>query len=433
MTNIKRVLAREILDSRGNPTVECDVVLSDGSVGTAGVPSGASTGQFEALELRDGDASRYGGKGVLKAIDNISNVIFPAITGMDARDQESLDEKMIDLDGTENKDRLGANATLAVSLAAAKAAATSQNIPLYMHISNIKTLVLPVPMMNVINGGKHAHGSTDIQEFMIVPAGLTTFPSAIRAGSEVYQTLLNLLREKGLNTSVGDEGGFAPALRSNQEAIDLILEAIEFAGYHPGKDFFIAIDTAASELYDSNTAAYDLGREKRKITASEFIDIYKSWVSKYPIISIEDGLSEDEWDDWHTMNKQLGKSVQLVGDDLLTTNPARIDKGIKGNHANSVLIKPNQIGTLTETLTAITMAQSAGWTVVISHRSGETEDSTISDISVATSAGQIKSGAPARGERTAKYNRLLRIESTFQGNIEYAGVSPYSNYMGRFT
>ena len=433
MTNIKSVLAREILDSRGNPTVECDVVLSDGSIGTAGVPSGASTGQFEALELRDGDTSRYGGKGVLKAIGNILNIIFPAVTGMDARDQESLDEKMIELDGTENKDRLGANATLAVSLAAAKAASKSQNIPLYMHISNIKTLVLPVPMMNVINGGKHAHGSTDIQEFMIVPAGITTFSSAIRAGSEVYQTLLNLLRNKGLNTSVGDEGGFAPALRSNQEAIDLILEAIEIAGYHPGKDFFIAIDTAASELYDSDTAVYDLKRERRKVTADEFIDIYKSWVNKYPIISIEDGLSEDEWDDWHTMNKQIGKSVQLVGDDLLTTNPARIDKGIKGNHANSVLIKPNQIGTLTETLTAITMAQSAGWTVVISHRSGETEDSTISDICVATSAGQIKSGAPARGERTAKYNRLLRIENTFQGNIEYAGVSPYSDFMGRFT
>ena len=432
MTNIKSILAREILDSRGNPTIECDVVLSDGSVGTAGVPSGASTGKFEALELRDGDQARYGGKGVLKAISNISNIIFPELVGMDASDQESLDNKMINLDGTENKDILGANATLAVSLATARAASISRKIPLYMHIANIESLMLPVPMMNVINGGKHAHNSTDIQEFMIVPAGFTTFSDAIRAGSEVYQTLLKSLQAKGLNTSVGDEGGFAPALNSNQQAIETILEAIELSGYTPGVHFFVAIDTASSELYDPDSSKYDLQRENRKITANEFIDIYESWIRKYPIISIEDGLSEDEWDDWNTMNKKIGQSVQLVGDDLLTTNPARIERGIKENSANSVLIKPNQIGTLTETLTAISIAQSAGWTVIISHRSGETEDSTISDICVATNAGQIKSGAPARGERTAKYNRLLRIENTFLGDVEYAGMSPYSKFIGRF-
>tara|TARA_B100000676_G_C18081201_1_gene851359 strand:+ start:1109 stop:2401 length:1293 start_codon:yes stop_codon:yes gene_type:complete len=429
MPNIENILAREILDSRGNPTVECDVILSDGSVGTAGVPSGASTGKFEAVELRDGDKKRYGGKGVLKALSNITDIILPEIKGMDSRCQKSIDNKMIDLDGTKNKDNLGANATLAVSLAVAKASSRSQNIPLHTHISDCKELTLPVPMMNVVNGGKHAHNSTDIQEFMIVPAGFSDFSSAIRAGAEVYQTLLNLLRAKGLNTTVGDEGGFAPALDTNENAIELILEAIERAGYNPGVEFFIAIDAAASELYNIQSSKYDLQRENRQINANEFINIYESWIKKYPIISIEDGLSEDEWEDWHTMHKKIGKSVQLVGDDLLTTNTDRIEKGINGNNANSVLIKPNQIGTLTETLKAIVMAQSAGWGVVVSHRSGETEDSTISDICVATNAGQIKAGAPARGERTAKYNRLLRIEKKFSGKSTYAGISPYSNFI----
>ena len=429
MPNIENILAREILDSRGNPTVECDVILSDGSVGTAGVPSGASTGKFEAVELRDGDKKRYGGKGVLKALSNITDIILPEIKGMDSRCQKSIDNKMIDLDGTKNKDNLGANATLAVSLAVAKASSRSQNIPLHTHISDCKELTLPVPMMNVVNGGKHAHNSTDIQEFMIVPAGFSDFSSAIRAGAEVYQTLLNLLRAKGLNTTVGDEGGFAPALDTNENAIELILEAIEKAGYNPGVEFFMAIDAAASELYNTQSSKYDLQRENRQINANEFINIYESWIKKYPIISIEDGLSEDEWEDWHTMHEKLGKSVQLVGDDLLTTNTDRIEKGINGNNANSVLIKPNQIGTLTETLKAIVMAQSAGWGVVVSHRSGETEDSTISDICVATNAGQIKAGAPARGERTAKYNRLLRIEKKFSGKSTYAGISPYSNFI----
>ena len=429
MPNIENILAREILDSRGNPTVECDVILSDGSVGTAGVPSGASTGKFEAVELRDGDKKRYGGKGVLKALSNITDIILPEIKGMDCRCEKSIDNKMIDLDGTKNKDNLGANATLAVSLAVAKASSRSQNIALHPHISDCKELTLPVPMMNVINGGKHAHNSTDIQEFMIVPAGFSDFSSAIRAGAEVYQTLLNLLRAKGLNTTVGDEGGFAPALYTNENAIELILEAIERAGYNPGVEFFIAIDAAASELYNTQSSKYDLQRENRQINANEFINIYESWIKKYPIISIEDGLSEDEWEDWHTMHKTIGKSVQLDGDDLLTTNTDRIEKGINGNNANSVLIKPNQIGTLTETLKAIVMAQSAGWGVVVSHRSGETEDSTISDICVATNAGQIKAGAPARGERTAKYNRLLRIEKKFLGKSTYAGTSPYSNFI----
>ena len=429
MTTIHSLSAREILDSRVNPTVEVDVVLKDGSEGTAAVPSGASTGQYEAVELRDGDKNRYHGKGVLKALRNIYEIIQPNIKGIDAFDQEKLDAVLIELDGTENKSSLGANSTLAVSLGAAKAAAISSKKQLFEHISKSNTFTLPVPMLNVINGGKHAEHSSDIQEFMIVPAGFDTFSQAMRAGSEVYQSLQRNLSKSNLNTTVGDEGGFAPRMTSNEAALEMLVEAITDSGYQCGLHFFIALDTAAAELYNPDTQLYDLSCDNTLISSSQLTAMYHSWVEKYPIISIEDGLADDEWNAWEEMTMIIGDRIQLVGDDLLTTNPGRISRGIENKSANAVLIKPNQIGTLTETLEAIRLAQSAGWGTVISHRSGETEDTFISDLAIATNSGQIKSGAPARGERTAKYNRLIRIEESLGSKSSFAGIDIYSKYV----
>ena len=430
MTYIKEIRAREILDSRGNPTVEADVILSDGSVGRSAAPSGASTGIYEAHELRDGDPARYGGKGVLSAVENINSLIFPAVEGIDASNQEEIDKTIVEIDGTENKSTVGANASLAVSLATAKAAALSRKTPLYKHINNTGKYILPVPMLNIINGGRHAENSTDIQEFMVVPAGFESFSEAMRAGCEVYYSLLDILKRNRMQTTVGDEGGFAPSLPSNQAAIDLIMDAIEAANYKPGTQFFIALDTAAAELFDEKTSNYSLQRENRTVTGKELSEIYRGWVDQYPIVSIEDGLSEDEWDDWEEMTASIGSSVQLVGDDLLTTNPKRISKGVERKCGNAVLIKPNQIGTLSETLTAIEIARSAGWGMVMSHRSGETEDSVIADLSVGTGVGQIKTGAPARGERTAKYNQLIRIEEELGSEAIYAGIEIYNKYLG---
>ena len=430
MTYIKEIRAREILDSRGNPTVEADVILSDGSVGRSAAPSGASTGIYEAHELRDGDPARYGGKGVLSAVENINSLIFPAVEGIDASNQEELDKTIVEIDGTENKSTVGANASLAVSLATAKAAALSRKVPLNKHINNTGKYILPVPMLNIINGGRHAENSPDIQEFMVVPAGFESFSEAMRAGCEVYYSLLDILKKNRMQTTVGDEGGFAPSLPSNQAAIDLIMEAIEAANYAPGTQFFIALDTAAAELFDEKTSNYSLQRENRTVTGKELSEIYRGWVDQYPIVSIEDGLSEDEWDDWEEMTASIGSSVQLVGDDLLTTNPKRISKGVERKCGNAVLIKPNQIGTLSETLTAIEIARSAGWGMVMSHRSGETEDSVIADLSVGTGVGQIKTGAPARGERTAKYNQLIRIEEELGSEAIYAGIEIYNKYLG---
>ena len=429
MTSIYSIRAREILDSRGNPTVEVDVALEDGSVGTSAVPSGASTGQYEAIELRDGDKNRYHGKGVLKALDNVQNVIRPNVIGLDAYDQENLDSKLIELDGTENKSNLGANSILAVSLANAKAAAISSKKELFAHISKSDEYLIPVPMLNVINGGKHAENSTDIQEFMIVPVGFRTFSDAIKAGSEVYQSLQKNLSESNLSTTVGDEGGFAPQLPSNESALEILVDAITSSGYECGHHFLIALDVAAAELFDSESKLYNLVREKKFVSGEQLSEMYSTWVEKYPIISIEDGLSDDEWNDWEKMTRRVGSKVQLVADDLLTTNPIRISKGIESKAANAVLIKPNQIGTLSETLEAISLVQSVGWGTVISHRSGETEDTFISDLAVATNSGQIKSGAPARGERTAKYNRLIRIEENLGNRCRFAGGSVYSRYI----
>jgi len=429
MTSIHSIKAREILDSRGNPTVEVDVALEDGSVGTSAVPSGASTGQYEAIELRDGDKNRYHGKGVLKALSNVRNVIRPNVIGFDAYDQEKLDSKLIELDGTKNKSNLGANSILAVSLATAKAAAISSKKELFAHISASDEYLIPVPMLNVINGGKHADNSTDIQEFMIVPVGFRTFSDAIKAGSEVYQSLQKNLRESNLSTTVGDEGGFAPQLPSNEAALEILVDAIASSGYECDRHFLIALDVAAAELFDSENKLYNLTREKKIVTGEQLSEMYSTWVEKYPIISIEDGLSDDEWNDWKEMTRRVGSKVQLVADDLLTTNPTRIAKGIETQAANAVLIKPNQIGTLTETLEAINLAQSVGWGTVISHRSGETEDTFISDLAVATNSGQIKSGATARGERTAKYNRLIRIEENLGNRCRFAGRAVYSRYI----
>tara|TARA_B100001013_G_scaffold96879_1_gene54262 strand:- start:1164 stop:2456 length:1293 start_codon:yes stop_codon:yes gene_type:complete len=429
MTSIHSIKAREILDSRGNPTVEVDVALEDGSVGTSAVPSGASTGQYEAIELRDGDKNRYHGKGVLKALSNIQNIIRPNVIGFDAYDQEKLDSKLIELDGTKNKSNLGANSILAVSLATAKAAAISSKKELFAHISASDEYLIPVPMLNVINGGKHADNSTDIQEFMIVPVGFRTFSDAIKAGSEVYQSLQKNLRESNLSTTVGDEGGFAPQLPSNEAALEILVDAIASSGYECDRHFLIALDVAAAELFDSENKLYNLTREKKIVTGEQLSEMYSTWVEKYPIISIEDGLSDDEWNDWKQMTRRVGSKVQLVADDLLTTNPTRIAKGIETQAANAVLIKPNQIGTLTETLEAINLAQSVGWGTVISHRSGETEDTFISDLAVATNSGQIKSGATARGERTAKYNRLIRIEENLGNRCRFAGRAVYSRYI----
>ena len=418
MTTISDVKAREVLDSRGNPTVEVDVALSDGAVGSALVPSGASTGANEALELRDGDASRFRGRGVLAPIENIEQHIKPAVLGMSASEQEALDSLLIEIDGTPNKSRLGANAILGVSMAAARAAAQSADKPLYAQIGGSEAITLPVPMLNIINGGAHAAGSTDFQEFMVVPAGFETFREALRSGVEIYHALADILQGRGLSTSVGDEGGFAPPLDDNRDAVALVIEAIERAGYRPGEQCFIALDVAASEL------------DKQEYPSDKLIGIYEDWVAEYPIVSIEDGIAEDEWNDWQSLSSAIGGSAQLVGDDLFTTNTELIRKGISMNAGNAVLIKLNQIGTVTETLNAVRMTQEAGWGVVISHRSGETEDTTISDLAVGTSAGQIKSGAPARGERTAKYNRLLRIEEELGDRARFAGRRVYEKVLG---
>jgi enolase len=419
---IKDVKAREILDSRGNPTVEVEVKLEDGTLGRAGVPSGASTGIHEALELRDGDKKRYNGKGVLQAVDNVNKLIAPEICGWNPVDQAALDEKLIMLDGTPNKSRLGANAILGVSLAVARAAALSLRLPLYRYLGGLGARVLPVPMFNILNGGVHANWQgTDLQEFMIAPVGAPSLREAVRWGSEVYQALKSVLKNRGYSTGVGDEGGFAPALKKNAEAIELIVEAIEKAGYKPGEEVAIALDAAASSFYEDGF--YNLRTEGKKVKAEEMVEIYREWTEKYPVFSIEDGLAEDDWEGWKTLNERLGQKVQLVGDDIFVTNVERIKRGIEERAANSVLIKLNQIGTLTETIQAIDLARRASWTAMISHRSGETVDSFIADFSVAMGTGQLKTGAPCRGERVEKYNQLLRIEEELGSSASYAGRS----------
>jgi enolase len=422
MTEIVEIKAREILDSRGNPTVEADVFLSDGSFGRAAVPSGASTGENEAVELRDGDKSRYLGKGVLKAVANIQTEIEPALLGFDATDQATLDKKMIELDGTPTKARLGANAILAVSLASARAAADALYIPLYRYLGGVHSNILPVPMMNIINGGAHADNSVDPQEFMIAPHGAPTFAEAIRYGAEVFHNLKTVLKKRGYGTSVGDEGGFAPNLKSNEEAVEVIIEAIQKAGYKPGEQISIALDPAASEFYDQAKKKYVFKKsDKRELSSDQMIEFWTGWVAKYPIISIEDGMAEFDWDGWKKMTDTLGKKIQLVGDDLFVTNPSILAKGIDKGVANSILIKVNQIGTLTETLDAMRMASNAGYTCMMSHRSGETEDTFIADLAVATGCGQIKTGSASRTDRLAKYNQLIRIEQELGANAIYAG------------
>jgi enolase len=425
MTAIEEILAREILDSRGNPTVEVEVQLEYGGVGRAAVPSGASTGVHEAVELRDGDAGRYGGKGVLKAVENVNGIIAEELWGFDALDQVALDEYLIELDGTPNKGKLGANAILGVSLAAAKAAADMMGLPLYRYIGGVSARTLPVPMMNILNGGKHAMDGPDLQEFMAMPVGASSFAEALRWGAETYHALKKVLKSKGYSTGVGDEGGFAPSLKSNEEAVELIIEAVQQAGYEPGKDIFVALDPAASEVFEDGK--YVLKKEGRTLSGEEMVDYYENWVAKYPIISIEDGLHEDDWDTWILMQKRLGSRLQIVGDDLLVTNVERLKLGIARRAANSILIKLNQIGTLTETLAAIEMAKRASWTAVVSHRSGETEDTTIADLVVATNAGQIKTGAPCRSDRVAKFNQLLRIEEELGSMAVYAGMGAFYN------
>ena len=411
-TTIVQIDAIEILDSRGNPTLTTTVVLEDGSFGEAGVPSGASTGEHEAVELRDGDPKRYGGKGVLQAIENVNGELAESVLGLDARDQETLDLTMIEVDGTPNKARMGANAILGVSMAAAKAAAMSANLPLFRYLGGSSAHVLPVPMMNILNGGSHADNNVDFQEFMIQPWGAENFTEALRMGAEVFHTLKKVLTKKGYNTAVGDEGGFAPNLKSNDEALEVIAEAVKAAGYKLGKDIFIALDPATSEMYDKETGTYKFFKSApdKSVPASELIDVWAGWCEKYPIRSIEDGLAEDDWENWAKLTAQLGDKVQLVGDDLFVTNTERLQRGLDEKSANSILIKVNQIGTLTETFAAINLAMRSGWSTVISHRSGETEDSTIADIAVAVNAGQIKTGSLCRSDRVAKYNRLLKIE-----------------------
>ncbi|APV44310.1 enolase [Dehalogenimonas formicexedens] len=426
MPKITSVKGHEILDSRGNPTVAATVVLSDGTSGWAAVPSGASTGTHEAVELRDKNPQRYNGNGVLNAVKNVDTEIAKALNGKEATAQKDLDETMIALDGTDNKGRLGANAMLAVSLAAARAAANSKKVPLFRYLNPDGGYTLPVPLLNILNGGRHATNSTDLQEFMIAPAGAPSFSDALRMGSEIYHALKALLKKQGYGTNVGDEGGFAPSLKSNAEAVELIVKAIEKAGYAPGKDCFIALDPAASELYKDGV--YVLEREGKTFSSEEFIDFYAKWVADYPIISIEDGLFEDDWNGWKLLNQRIGKKVQLVGDDLYVTNIRRLEKGICEKSSNSILIKPNQIGTLTETIAAIRMAHDNGWTAIASHRSGETEDTTIADLSVALATGQIKTGAPCRGERTCKYNRLLAIESELGAAAKYAGMAAFKQH-----
>jgi enolase len=423
MAEIVDIKAREILDSRGNPTIEAEVILASGVIGSAMVPSGASTGEREAIELRDGDKSRYLGKGVLKAVENVNTTIREAIIGMDASDQAKLDQKMIDLDGTHNKAVLGANAILGVSMAAAHAAAKEGGIPLYRYLNTSGKFVLPVPMMNIINGGSHANNSVDLQEFMILPVGAPTFREAIRYGAEVFHNLAKVLKSKGLATTVGDEGGFAPNLSSNEEAIEVILEAIELAGYKAGEDIYLGMDAAASEYYKDGK--YVLEAEGKSLTSDEMTDFFVEWVEKYPIISIEDGLDENDWDGWKVQTEKLAGKIQLVGDDLFVTNPAILQEGIDKGIANSILIKVNQIGTLTETLEAINKATAAGYSAVVSHRSGETEDTTIADLVVATGTGQIKTGSLSRSDRIAKYNRLMKIEDELGDSAVYAGRSAF--------
>jgi len=417
------VTAREILDSRGNPTIEVDVLLEDGSFGRAAVPSGASTGAYEAVELRDTKAKRYMGKGVLKAVKNVNEIIAPEVIGMDAAMQEDLDRLMIELDGTPNKGKLGANAILGVSLGAAKAAADSAGLPLYRYLGGCNANIIPVPMMNILNGGKHSDNNVDFQEFMIMPIGAKDFPEALRMGAETFHTLKKVLAAKGYSTSVGDEGGFAPMLKSNEEALEVITAAIKKAGYKPGKDISIALDPAATEMFDNKTKSYKFFKSapKKKVSSDAMVKHWAGWVDKYPIISLEDGLAEDDWAGWTKLNKQIGDKIQLVGDDLFVTNTKRLAKGIKLASANSILIKLNQIGTLTETFEAINMAKRAGWTAVISHRSGETEDSTIADLAVASGVGQIKTGSVCRTDRICKYNQLLRINEDLGDAAVYAG------------
>lgn len=421
-TIIEDVIAREILDSRGNPTVEVEVTLMDGNWGRAAVPSGASTGVHEALELRDGDKKRYLGKGVLKAVDNVNDEIADALLGWDVTDQRGIDQALLDLDGTANKSSLGANAILGTSLAVAKAAANALGLPLYRYIGGVYAHVLPVPMLNILNGGAHTGWqSTDAQEFMVMPLGAPSFSEGLRWGAEIYHALKSVLKERGYTALVGDEGGYAPALKANSEAVEVILVAIEKAGYKSGEQVAIALDPAASELYEEDTHLYNLRREGKKLTSEEMVTFWKSWVDQYPIVSIEDGLAQDDWDGWKIMVQELGDRLQMVGDDLLVTNPGRVRRAIEEKAANALLVKLNQIGTLTETIEAVETCQRAGWRAVTSHRSGETEDATIADLAVALNMGQIKTGAPARSDRVAKYNQLLRIEAELGDSASYAG------------
>jgi len=423
-TTITEIKAREILDSRGNPTIEADVRLAGGALGRAAVPSGASTGVHEALELRDGDPKRYGGKGVLKAVANVNHLIAPALKGADGANQRAIDESLIALDGTENKSKLGANAILGVSIAAAHAAAAARGVPLYLHL-NPDAHVMPVPMMNVLNGGQHADSNVDMQEFMIVPLGAPTFPEAIRAGAEVFHALAAVLKQRGQSTNVGDEGGFAPNLRDNEEPIAVILEAIARAGYRPGADVALALDPAASEFFDDGRYVFARSDESAR-SAAEMVQFYRGWLDRFPIVSLEDGLAEDDWAGWQILNRELGARVQLVGDDIFVTNVRRLERGINEKSANSILIKLNQVGTLTETLRAIEIARAAGFTAVISHRSGETEDTTIADLAVATGVGQIKTGSMSRSERITKYNRLLRIAEELGSRATYPGPAAFN-------
>lgn len=429
MAIIEHVHGREVLDSRGNPTLEVEVYLEDGSQGRAIVPSGASTGAHEALELRDGDKKRYGGKGVLKAVDNVNGPIAEALLGMESTDQVAIDRLMVEeLDGTPTKEKLGANAILGASLAVARASAESVGLPLYRYLGGVHAHVLPVPMMNILNGGKHAADSTDLQEFMIMPVGADTFSEGLRWCSEVYQSLKKVLKDQGHATNVGDEGGFAPSLPSNEAAVEVILQAIQVAGYTPGEQIMLALDPAASEIFEDGK--YHLKREGRALTGTEMVEFYADWVNKYPIISIEDGLAEDDWESWQLMVERLGDRIQIVGDDLLVTNVERVEQAIELKACNSLLTKVNQIGTLTETMAAVELAHRHAWTTVISHRSGETEDTTIADLAVALNAGQIKTGAPARSDRVAKYNQLLRIEEDLGSAAHYPGLGAFTN-LGR--
>lgn len=425
MSEIVGIVGREILDSRGNPTIEADVHLASGGAGSAAVPSGASTGQHEAVELRDGDAARYGGKGVINAVSHVNGEIRDALLGAEAVEQTAIDEALIELDGTTNKGRLGANAILAVSMATARAAADELGLPLYRYLGDPLSAVLPVPMLNILNGGAHANNSVDIQEFMVVPVGADSFSEALRAGTEVFHALKGMLAARGLTTAVGDEGGVAPDLASNEEALELVLAAVQEAGYAPGDDMAIALDCAATELYVESSGVYNLEGEGRECAATDLIDLYDSWLDRFPIVSIEDGLSEDDWDGWALLTERLGERVQLVGDDLFVTNTDRLGRGIEDGIGNAILIKLNQIGTVTETLETIAVADRAGYSSVISHRSGETEDTFIADLAVATRAGQIKTGSTCRSERVAKYNRLLRIEAFLGDQAYYPGGDVY--------